>query len=331
MKWNYRAAALLVAGITAVTGAAVVQSASTHHEAGVIHACRHRATGQLRFVVDPSRCRKSERPLSWNVIGPAGPQGPPGPQGAPGADGAAGPPGPEGPAGPPGPKGDPGPQGDPGPKGDPGRGLSSLNDLDGVACTREDGSRGEVELEIADDGDVVFLCAIPGEPPPEPAKLVINEVDYDQVGADGDGFVEIANAGAGAAELAGVALVFVDGADGAEYRREALSGTLPPGEHLVVPVDGQNGAPDGLALVSATGVLVDALSYEGEITQAQIGGASFNLVEGTALPTAVADSNTAPGSLIRHPDARDTDDAASDWAFTTTTTRGAANVHTPVP
>src|SRR5688572_32906275 len=132
MKWNYRAAALLVAGITAVTGAAVVQSASSQHEAGAIHACRHRATGQLRFVVAPSRCRKSERPLSWNVTGPAGPQGPPGPQGDPGAPGAAGPPGPEGPAGPPGAKGDPGP------KGDPGRGLTSLDDLDGVACTRED-------------------------------------------------------------------------------------------------------------------------------------------------------------------------------------------------
>jgi Lamin Tail Domain/Collagen triple helix repeat (20 copies) len=325
MKWNYRAAALVVTGITAVTGAAVVQSASSQQEAGVIHACRHRATGQLRFVADPSRCRKSERPLSWNVTGPAGPQGPPGPQGDRGADGAAGPPGPEGPAGPPGPKGDQGP------KGDPGRGLTSLNDLDGVACTREDGSNGEVELEIADDGDVVFLCSIPGEPPPEPAKLVINEVDYDQVGADGDGFVEIANAGAAAAELAGVDLVFVDGADGAEYRREALSGTLAPGENVVVPVDAQNGAPDGLALVNATGALLDALSYEGEITAAQIGGASFNLVEGTALPSAEADSNTVAGSLIRHPDARDTDDAASDWAFTTTPTRGAANVHTPAP
>jgi large repetitive protein len=99
----------------------------------------------------------------------------------------------------------------------------------------------------------------------------------------------------------------------------------------VVPVDAQNGAPDGLALVSATGGLVDALSYEGEITQAQIGDASFNLVEGTALPSAVADSNTVAGSLIRHPDGRDTDDAASDWAFTRTTTRGAANVLTTAP
>jgi hypothetical protein len=316
---KHRAAALLVAGIAAVTGAAFVHGASSQTEAGVIHSCKHRSTGQLRAVLDPSRCRRSERPISWNAVGPAGPPGPAGAQGDPG------PPGPEGPAGP------------PGPKGEPGTGLTSLNDLNGIACTREDGARGTVALEIAGDGDVVFLCEVAGAPPPPPpppadgAKLVINEVDYDQVGVDGDGYVEIANVGTGAADLAGAALVFVDGADNAEYRREALTGTLAAGEYLVVPVDAQNGSPDGLALVSGSGSLVDALSYEGEITQAQIGGAPVSLVEGTALPAAVADSNATAGSLIRNPDGRDTDDAASDWAFTTTLTRGTANVHTPAP
>jgi hypothetical protein len=315
---KHRAAALLVAGIAAVTGAALVHGASSQTEAGVIHSCKHRSTGQLRAVLDPSRCRKSERPLSWNAVGPAGAQGPVGPHGDPG------PPGPEGPAGP------------AGPKGEAGTGLTSLNDLHGIACTREDGVRGNVALEIAEDGDVVILCEVAGAPPPPPpptdgAKLVINEVDYDQVGADGDGFVEIANVGTAAADLAGAALVFVDGADGADYRREALTGTLAAGEYLVVAVDAQNGAPDGLALVGASGALVDALSYEGEITQAQIGGAPVSLVEGTALPASVADSNTVAGSLIRNPDGRDSDDAASDWAFTSTLTRGAANVHTPAP
>lgn len=317
MTRRHRAAALVAVAVAVVTGAAMVQGASSQSEPGVIHSCKHRSTGQLRAVVDPSRCRKSERPLSWNVAGPAGPQGPAGAQGEPGAAGPAGPSGPQGPLGP------------PGPKGDPGTGLTSLNELDGVACTREGGSSGTVELEIADDGDIVFLCELAGEPPPsEGAKLVINEVDYDQVGADGDGFVEIANTGTGVAELGGASLVFVDGADGAEYRREALTGTLAPGEYLVVPIDAQNGAPDGLALVSASAGLLDALSYEGEITQADIGGSPVNLVEGTALPAAVADSNTVAGSLIRNPDGRDTDDAAGDWAFTTTLTRGAANVHT---
>ena len=47
------------------------------------------------------------------------------------------------------------------------------------------------------------------------------------------------------------------------------------------------------------------------------------------LPANVADSNTVDGSLSRIPDGRDTDDAASDWQFTTTPTRGAANVAAP--
>ena len=305
MLRKHRTATVIAAVATAVVAAAGVHSASSQTET-VIHSCKHRSTGQLRAVADPSRCRKSERPLSWNAAGPTGPQG------------AAGPPGPEGPAGPHGEKGEAGP------------GLSSLNDLSGLACTREDGSHGNVELEIADDGDVVFLCAAGGEPPPESAsELVINEVDYDQVGADGEGFVEIANTGTEPADLSAVVLVFVDGADGAEYRRQALSGSLAPGGYVVVPVDGQNGSPDGLALLRGSDTLLDALSYEGPITQAQIGVRTFSLVEGTALPAEVADSNTVDGSLIRNPDGRDSDDAASDWAFTTTSTRGAANVHTP--
>jgi hypothetical protein len=55
---------------------------------------------------------------------------------------------------------------------------------------------------------------------------------------------------------------------------------------------------------------------------------TYNLVEGTMLPEDVADSNTQIGSLIRNPNGRDTNDAASDWVFTTTLTRGTANVHT---
>jgi hypothetical protein len=154
-------------------------------------------------------------------------------------------------------------------------------------------------------------------------------VDYDQVGADGDGFVEIANTGTSAADLSTIALVFVDGSDGSEYDREALTGTLAAGAYLVVAVDAQNGAPDGLALVdTATHAVVDALSYEGAITAAVIDGATVSLVEGTALAAAVADSNAVAGSLIRNPDGKDTDDASADWAFTTTLTRGAANVHT---
>ena len=106
-------------------------------------------------------------------------------------------------------------------------------------------------------------------------------------------------------------------------------GSLAAGAYLVVDVELQNGAPDGLAIVdTAANTLVDALSYEGAITNASIGSVTFSLVEGTLLPATVADSNTVDGSLIRNPNGRDTNDAASDWTFTTTVTRGAANVAT---
>ena len=161
---------------------------------------------------------------------------------------------------------------------------------------------------------------------------MLNEVDYDQVGADGDGFVELKNTGTAAIDLAGIALVYVDGADSEEYDREALTGTLDPGAYLVVAGDAQNGAPDGLALVDTDdGALLDALSYEGGISAAVISGRTYSLVEGTMLAATVADSNTAAGSLSRIPDGADTNDAASDWVFTTTLTRGAANVATTAP
>jgi hypothetical protein len=182
---------------------------------------------------------------------------------------------------------------------------------------------------------IELRCSGSGQPPPPPppppsaADLVVNEIDYDQVGADAGGFVEIANVGSSAATLDGITIVLVNGGDGTEYRRLALTGTLAAGAHLVWETDGQNGSPDGVALIdTATGSLLDALSYEGAITAAVIDDQTYSLVEGTLLPADVADSNTTDGSLSRIPDGADTNDAASDWEFTTTKTPGAANVAT---
>jgi hypothetical protein len=141
--------------------------------------------------------------------------------------------------------------------------------------------------------------------------------------------VEIVNAGDAPASLDGIAIVLVNGGDSTEYRRLALTGTLAPGAYLTWDTDPQNGVPDGIALVdTTTGVLLDALSYEGPIVAALIDGVTFSLVEGTELPADVADSNTVEGSLSRIPDGADTNDAPADWKFTTTTTHGAANVLT---
>jgi large repetitive protein len=295
---------LIVGCLAAVTVVAGVALAQSEPPSTVIHACKHPAGGWLRQVSSPSQCRRRETAVSWNVAGAKGDKGDPGPAG------------PAGPAG---------------PKGDAGTVVSGLGTLNGVPCVAADDAAGEIKVTTAANGDVALACVAEDSPPPPPtgqAKLVINEVDYDQVGTDGNGFVEIHNAGDAAADLANVDLVAVNGGDSAEYDRVELSGTLAAGGHLDVAIELQNGAPDGLALLEGA-TLLDALSYEGAITTATIAGQTYNLVEGTVLPTSVEDSNTVAGSLIRNPNGKDTNDAAADWAFTTTITRGAANVLTP--
>jgi large repetitive protein len=297
---------LLVGCLAAVTVVAGVALAQSGPPSTVIHACKHPSGGWLRQVASAGQCRRRETAVSWNVAGEKGEKGDPGPAG------------PAGPAG---------------PKGDAGTVVSGLGTLNGVPCVAADDAAGEIKVTIAANGDVSLTCVADQTPPPPPpptgqAKLVINEVDYDQVGTDADGFVEIHNAGDAAVDLSNVDLVAVNGGDSAEYAREQLTGTLAAGGHLVVAIELQNGAPDGLALLDGM-TLLDALSYEGAITAATIGGQTYNLVEGAVLPTSVEDSNTVAGSLIRNPDGKDTNDAAADWAFTTTITRGAANVMTP--
>jgi collagen triple helix repeat protein len=301
--------AVCATAVALVGGVALAQDSG---DPAVIHACKHPSGGWLRQVAAPTQCRRRERAVSWNVTGPKGEKGDPG---EPGAPGAAGPPGP------------------PGPKGEPGTVVTGLATLNGVPCVASDDAAGEIEVTVAASGDVSLKCvaardAPPPPPPAEPAKLVINEVDYDQVGTDGNGFVELKNAGTTDADLSDVDLVAVNGGDSAEYDRVALTGTLAAGAHRDVAIELQNGAPDGVALLQGA-MLLDALSYEGAITAATIGGQTYTLVEGTVLPAAVEDSNTVAGSLIRNPDGKDTNDAAADWAFTTTVTRGAANVLTP--
>jgi hypothetical protein len=304
MKINRMRALAALAAVGAVAAAAggalaVGKATTAAAEAEVVTACRHPNGGWVRIVAAENACRVREQVVTWNTEGPAGAPGPAGP---------------------------------PGPKGDPGPGLAQLEDMAGLPCTRDGGGAGEVELDFAGDDTVLFRCVAGGPPPlpPPPASsVVINEVDYDQVGADGDGYVEVKNTGTAEVDLATLALVFVDGADSEEYRREPLTGTLAPGAYLVVAGDAQNGAPDGVALIdSEDGALLDALSYEGAIAAAVIDGRTYSLVEGTVLPETVVDSNTAAGSLSRIPDGRDTNDAATDWVFTTTLTRGAANVAT---
>jgi hypothetical protein len=319
----------VLAAIAALAGSAALAQGTAMTSDGTIVACQKSGKSFLRVVRNASDCRKGERVITWNVSGPEGPPGPAGPAGPAGPPGPAGANGEQGPAGQPGPAGPAGPQGPTGAQGLPGPGLASIAALDGSACTRADGTAGTVDVATNTANVIELHCAGGGGPPPPPTEtgLAINEIDYDQVGTDGGGFVEIANTDAAATTLDGIALVLVNGGDGNEYSRVDLTGSLAAGGHLSVEIEAQNGAPDGVALINtANGALIDALSYEGEIHTAQISGQTYDLVEGTALPATVADSNTVDGSLSRIPDGHDSNDAATDWVFTTTKTPGAANV-----
>lgn len=97
----------------------------------------------------------------------------------------------------------------------------------------------------------------------------INELHYDDSGADSGESVEIA--GPAGLDLAGWRVVAYDGANGEAYDEIALSGTLADLQAglgtLGFGFAGlQDGGPDGLALVDSGNVVVEFLSYEGSFT-----------------------------------------------------------------
>jgi hypothetical protein len=89
---------VLIVAACALTVGAAAGYAVNRDDATVVHACYrvHKdgspAGGPLRVVSASASCRRSERPLVWNLRGPQGPAGdpgPPGPAGPPGPSAAA--------------------------------------------------------------------------------------------------------------------------------------------------------------------------------------------------------------------------------------------------
>jgi len=110
------AAVMLIAG----AGGAV---AATAGSSNVLHGCYSKADGALRLIKAGQHCKSSEIAVSWNKVGPAGPQGFTGPTGPAGQTGPTGPQGQKGDTGPAGQAGSTGltgPQGPAGPQGDTG-------------------------------------------------------------------------------------------------------------------------------------------------------------------------------------------------------------------
>lgn len=164
---------------------------------------------------------------------------------------------------------------------------------------------------------------------PDPTKLVINEIDYDQVGTDGAEYVELTNNGFLTVDMTGLEVRFVNGASGgaAVYTTLSLNGfSLAPGDYFVVCANAlivtacdldapgsatdfiQNGAPDAVALAFAGGAVIDTVSYEGST--------SGGYTEGTGVSTGKADSNTvADIGLSRFVDGNDTGNNDTDFVL----------------
>ena len=165
---------------------------------------------------------------------------------------------------------------------------------------------------------VVALALVAGQA--AIAAVVINEIDYDQPSTDFAEFIELYNSGPGAVDLSTYAVDLYNGSNGLVYLTIQLPAvSLAEGDYYVICGDGaqvpycdldvtpdsnliQNGAPDAVVLTN-DGVIVDAVSYEGEVP-----GAS----EGTG---AVADNaaNFFEG-ISRYPDGADTDDNSVDFS-----------------
>jgi cytoskeletal protein CcmA (bactofilin family) len=122
--------------------------------------------------------------------------------------------------------------------------------------------------------------------------VFINEIHYDNDGADLDEGVEIA--GPAGTDLTGWKLVFYNGSNGNVDKMVTLSSAIPDqqagfGTVAVMVVGIQNGAPDGVALIDNNGNVIQFLSYEGSFTA--VGGEADGM---TSTDIGVSESATTP-------------------------------------
>ncbi len=129
------------------------------------------------------------------------------------------------------------------------------------------------------------------------ANVWINEIHYDNAGADVGEFFEIA--GIAGIDLSTYKVLLVNGANGAVYNTIALSGTIDNEMNgygaLSFSQSGiQNGGPDGIALFGPSDSLIQFLSYEGSFTGN--GGLTDGL---TSTNIGVEPSNTLVGLSLQ--------------------------------
>eukprot|EP00953_Heterococcus_sp_UTEX-ZZ885_P018034 10080-Heterococcus_DN1.PRE.1 len=120
-----------------------------------------------------------------------------------------------------------------------------------------------MRAQIALLAAAALVCGLDAQSAP-----FISEIHYDNTGADTSEFVEIT--GPANTDLTGYKLYLYNGAGGATYSpTTTLSGVLAGGtfgaKSFLIPGI-QNGNPDGLALVSPAGAVLEFLSFGGVFT-----------------------------------------------------------------
>ncbi len=149
-----------------------------------------------------------------------------------------------------------------------------------------------------------------------PNTLVINEVDYDQPGADAGEFIEIRNNDSVPVNLYPYRLDLINGDGAVLYKTIHFPNfLLSPGEYFVVCTDAdlviycdltfggsiQNGSPDAVSLWLDT-TLIDTVSYEGDTAPPYTEGSGVGL----------ADDGLGITGISRLPDGLDTNQNNSD-------------------
>lgn len=139
--------------------------------------------------------------------------------------------------------------------------------------------------------------ATPMGPPVAPVPTFINELHYDNTGADTGEMVEIA--GQAGTNLSGWSVEFYNGTTGQVYATATLSGVIPDEQNCMGTLaffePNLQNSFEALALVDDTNTAVQFISYEGTVFA--IGGSANGL---TSVDIGVAETSSTPvGSSLQ--------------------------------
>ena len=291
-----RSSVLLAVGVIALSAAATLAARPilVSQPQEQIQACVRMPHGFVRIVSSAAECRRNERPISWDAHGQKGDRGPTGPQG---------------------------------PAGTPGTVLSSVDQLQGLACTVA-GIAGTTHIDWDAARHATLSCSgASGGGGPGSATVRINELSTGSPTSASDEFVELVNSGTASADIGGFRVAYRSAAGVSDTTLATIpDGTmLAPGAFYLLGGSGYAGSPvadqsfstglagtsGGVGLRDSAGTLVDSVGY---------GSATNAFVEGSPAAAPAAGSSAA-----RIPDGHDTNDNATDFTVTATPTPRASN------